>query len=165
VLNELGNIGDFIGGLAVVLSLVYLASQIRQNTATVRVQTVQHLLTSDTTAADSLIDGPMPEILGKLAAEEKLSPSEIAAYTLYMRGRLTEAWQVLYQLRNGMIESELAEALLRRLETDLRYSLFRAVWHRTIRTGFPREFQEYVEARMDAARSPEPSPVDGIGAR
>jgi len=51
MLNEPGSFGDFIGGLAVVLSLVYLASQIRQNTATVRVQTVQHLLTADTGAA------------------------------------------------------------------------------------------------------------------
>ena len=43
MLDELGNIGDFLGGLAVVVTLVYLALQIRQNTATTRVQTVQHL--------------------------------------------------------------------------------------------------------------------------
>ena len=32
MLDALGNIGDFVGGLAVVVTLVYLAAQIRQNT-------------------------------------------------------------------------------------------------------------------------------------
>lgn len=33
ILEALGNLGDFIGGIAVVVTLVYLALQIRQNTA------------------------------------------------------------------------------------------------------------------------------------
>jgi hypothetical protein len=36
VLEALGNIGDFLGGIGVVITLIYLATQIRQNTATVR---------------------------------------------------------------------------------------------------------------------------------
>jgi hypothetical protein len=35
-LDALGNIGDFIGGIAVVVTLVYLAAQIRQNTSQVK---------------------------------------------------------------------------------------------------------------------------------
>jgi len=35
-LETLGNLGDFIGGIGVVATLIYLASQIRQNTASVR---------------------------------------------------------------------------------------------------------------------------------
>ena len=35
MLEALGNIGDFIGGIAVVITLVYLAFQIRHNTAAV----------------------------------------------------------------------------------------------------------------------------------
>ena len=36
MLEHLGNIGDFLGGIGVVVTLIYLASQIRQNTNTVR---------------------------------------------------------------------------------------------------------------------------------
>ena len=36
MLDELGNIGDFLGGIGVVVTLVYLAAQIRQNTAQLR---------------------------------------------------------------------------------------------------------------------------------
>ena len=37
-LNQLANLGEFIGGLAVLVTLVYLAVQVRQNTRTVRAQ-------------------------------------------------------------------------------------------------------------------------------
>jgi len=35
-LESLGNLGEFVGALAVLVSLVYLAFQIRQNARTVR---------------------------------------------------------------------------------------------------------------------------------
>ena len=35
-LEMLGNIGDFLGGIGVVITLIYLAAQIRQNTAQLR---------------------------------------------------------------------------------------------------------------------------------
>lgn len=36
MLDALGNVGDFVGGIGVVVTLAYLALQIRQNTSTVR---------------------------------------------------------------------------------------------------------------------------------
>jgi hypothetical protein len=36
VLEALGNVGDFIGGIAVVVTLIYLAVQVRQNTNALR---------------------------------------------------------------------------------------------------------------------------------
>ena len=36
ILDTLGNLGDFIGGIAVVVTLIYLAAQIRQNTSALR---------------------------------------------------------------------------------------------------------------------------------
>ena len=36
ILEALGNLGEFIGGLAVIITLIYLATQVRQNTASVR---------------------------------------------------------------------------------------------------------------------------------
>ena len=36
MLEALGNIGDFVGGIAVIATLVYLAVQVRQNTQQLR---------------------------------------------------------------------------------------------------------------------------------
>lgn len=41
MLENLGNLGDFIGGVAVIFSLLYLGSQIRQHTRSVRAAAVQ----------------------------------------------------------------------------------------------------------------------------
>ena len=146
--EAVGAVAELVGALAVLVSLLYLASQIRQSTATTRVQTVQHLLTSDTASADSMIAGPLPAVLAKLESGERLTPSEVSTYTLYMRGRVTEAWQVFYQRQNGMIEEPEAAALLRRFEYFATEGLFRAVWHRGLKLGFPPEFREYVESQM-----------------
>ncbi|MGD2047251.1 MAG: hypothetical protein PVJ80_13005 [Gemmatimonadota bacterium] len=64
--EAIGATAELVGAVAVLVSLIYLANQIRQGTAATRVQTVQHLLTSDTASADSMIAGPLPEILVKL---------------------------------------------------------------------------------------------------
>ena len=40
-LEALGNIGEFVGALAVVISLLYLAAQMRQNSPLVRASTYQ----------------------------------------------------------------------------------------------------------------------------
>lgn len=37
MLDTLGNLGDFVGGIAVLVTLIYLAIQIRQNTAQVKI--------------------------------------------------------------------------------------------------------------------------------
>ncbi|HEU0207687.1 MAG TPA: hypothetical protein VFQ78_01780, partial [Candidatus Udaeobacter sp.] len=66
-LNDLANIGQVIGAIAVVISLIYVALQIRQNTNAVRAATAQsvhehfaswyHLLASDESLSQVVIDG------------------------------------------------------------------------------------------------------------
>jgi hypothetical protein len=66
-LNDLANVGQVIGAIAVVVSLIYVGMQIRQNTNAVRAATAQavheyfakwyHLLASDASCAQVAIDG------------------------------------------------------------------------------------------------------------
>ena len=46
MLEQLGNLGDFISGIAVVITLVYLAIQIRQNTRSTKTQSWQAAVAS-----------------------------------------------------------------------------------------------------------------------
>ena len=43
MLESLGNLGDFIGGLAVVVTLIYLATQLRQHTEALRLEARQRV--------------------------------------------------------------------------------------------------------------------------
>jgi hypothetical protein len=46
ILEALGNLGDFVGGVAVVVTILYLAYQVRQNTAALRVSSRQDIVES-----------------------------------------------------------------------------------------------------------------------
>ncbi len=66
-LSDLANLGQVIGAVAVVISLIYVALQIRQNTNAVRAATAQsvhehfaswyHFLASDESLSQVVIDG------------------------------------------------------------------------------------------------------------
>ena len=43
VIEALGDIGDFLGGIGVVITLIYLAGQIRQNTRSIRMSALETL--------------------------------------------------------------------------------------------------------------------------
>ena len=45
ILEALGNLGDFVGGLAVIVTLFYLATQLRQNTQALRTASRQEIVT------------------------------------------------------------------------------------------------------------------------
>jgi len=60
-LEDLGNIGDFIGGIAVIVSLVYLAFQIRRNTLSIQASTIESA--SQASAAIVELMAREPELL------------------------------------------------------------------------------------------------------
>lgn len=56
ILDALGNLGDLIGGIGVVVTLVYLAVQVRQNTRAVRTASRQDVVDSYRTINRLLLD-------------------------------------------------------------------------------------------------------------
>jgi len=85
-LEDFGNLGEFIGGLAVIATLVYLAVQIRQNTKLLR-RSAEQTSRSDSTAAIALA-AQSPEnavVYHKgLAEPDALSPEERTHFYLFM---------------------------------------------------------------------------------
>ena len=62
MLNALGNIGDFVGGIAVLITLVYLATQVRQHTAALRTASRQGLSAGYRSHNDRLLDPQVSEV-------------------------------------------------------------------------------------------------------
>ena len=83
-LEDLGNLGDFVGGLAVIATLIYLAVQIRQNSRMLR-SSGEQTTRSDSTATIALA-AQSPEnaaVYRKgLADPGALSPEERAHFNL-----------------------------------------------------------------------------------
>ncbi len=70
-LNELGSLGEFVGAIAVVISLIYLAIQIRHNTRAVQSTTHQAVLDGILRVSASLSDSEgMAQISRKATSHE-----------------------------------------------------------------------------------------------
>ena len=62
MLNALGDIGDFVGGIAVLITLAYLATQVRQHTAALRTASRQGLSTGYRSHNERLLDPQVSEV-------------------------------------------------------------------------------------------------------
>jgi hypothetical protein len=150
-LEDLGNLGDFIGAIGVVASLVYLALQIRQNTESVRAATE-----IDACRAwnewDSLFahDEQLVLLWQRGAADlHSLNPGEIGRFnsTLVLLFHIAEMFY--RQNQRGLLDEELWRGWEEHLAKYLRLPGVQE-WLRNLRPLdlFSRSFREYVETKL-----------------
>ena len=149
MIENLGNIGDFIGGVGVFVTLLYLVTQVRQNTNSQRLASIQQIIS--TSVSISLIggSGPLPGIFAKLEKHERLSEEEFAQFLMHVWALVTNHWQVFHQYKNGFVDQDVLESYEARLQVTLKMSVARAMWHSRIRKGFPTEFQEHIDQHIE----------------
>ena len=102
--EAIGAIGETIGALAVVVTLAYLAVQIRQNNDLLRSGSRQALVTNDITSLsvnmrNADVFAKFAE-MGELSAEEQMQLSFI--FALDLRNREFE----YFQYKNGLLDEE-----------------------------------------------------------
>ena len=107
-LEALGNIGDFVGGLAVLATLVYLAFQIRQNTLEVRNAAVQRILEQSTSIFSSELSLKALDI--PRDSPEELSEQDKKTLLLFMRRNFQLFEQVYLQSLVGRIDQDVMSA-------------------------------------------------------
>ena len=90
MLEDLGNLGDFLGGLAVIITLAYLTLQVRQNTASAEAAAIQTASHSFADAVESFARDP--EILRIYTAGvqdfDSLGPEDRQRFAAIMGGLL-----------------------------------------------------------------------------
>jgi len=148
MIENLGNIGDFIGGIGVVITLVYLASQIRQNTRSLRLSSIQQVMGTSVSVLNDAASGPLPAVFAKLETGQRTSDEEYAQLVLYVYSMLTAQWQLFHQYKNGMIDQEIYDAYMVRMKMLLRTPVSRDVWQKRVKSSFPADFQAIVERQI-----------------
>ena len=108
-LNDLANLGQIVGAVGVMVTLVYVALQIRQNTNAVRAATAQtvhehfaswyHLLASDESLSQVVIDG--------LKDYGSLSEKDKARFVAMVMAFLSYSQNAFLKWRQGMLEPSL----------------------------------------------------------
>ena len=148
-LQDLGNIGEFVGAVGVVASLVYLAIQIRQNTRSVRASMYQEAVRDVAAASDVLAsDAELARIWRTgLRDFDALQPDERQRFAAYALGLLRRMENVFYQTRHGALDFASWKGLLESLRFMHAQPGFVAWWARA-QDVFSPAFREYVDREV-----------------
>jgi hypothetical protein len=149
-LSDLGDLGDFLGGVGVIVTLVYLAIQIRRNTYAVRSASLdsayaahmefQRTVWSDSELNKLWFDG--------LLGERELSDTERERF-LFMVISCARLWEGAYfKVNEGSLESKAWVGLNEELAGVFAFPGVQPYWTDIVRGMCAKEFVEFVESTV-----------------
>ena len=105
MIETLGNLGSFIGGFGVVISVIYLAVQIRQNTKSLSSAAYQQIVTSISDwSREVAMDSETVRIVSSgISDDGNLTPAELAQFDLLMVSLLRNYENVHFQYLSGAL--------------------------------------------------------------
>ncbi len=145
-LDYLGNIGEFMGAVGVIISLIYLGRQLNQNTKVVRASSYQEISHNSIELLKLLIsDGEMAEIFtrGREGGVDVLSPVERVRWHSMMLSIFRHWDNMYYQYRNDTLERELWKSYQHVIRGYLADVGFQEWWEEQ-RDGFSISLQELI---------------------
>ncbi len=152
MIESLGNIGDFIGGFGVVVTVVYLAYQIRQNTASTR-SASYHSVVADISRW-TLELGQNPEATSLyfrgLERIEDLSEEEQLQFSFLLGSLIRHFENIHFQYMAGAIDDSVWNGWSTRILGTFGDPGSRAWWE-SQKTAFSTEFQQYIDSAPEQA--------------
>lgn len=154
-LSDLGNLGGFISGIAVAISLVYLAIQIRQGSKIARASLRQSLAENQFAQITLRATDPVIRAAFRTASvSEELSQDEAAALLNYAAAAIRQ-WEALYsQYEHGMVAAEdwrtTRQVMLRRFQLPIFRQAFNSFAPDGLNPRFLAEASQIVELAQNS---------------
>ena len=145
-LEDLGNIGEFVAAIAVVVSLIYLAVQIRQNTRSVRAATHHSSARSATETQNVFAQSNDAARIFRIGSREleELNEDERLRFDSMLLSIFAWYEDAFFQYQQSMIDREVWEGRQRGLLGQLKRPGTASWWTR--RSGFfANSFASYVD--------------------
>jgi len=138
--------GEFLGGIAVVVSLIYLAGQIRQNSRLLQVSATVALSTSNQLATSAMMHEPSLARMWTIdtADFESLPETEQTRLRAFFGMLLSDTHQNYYLQKDGVVRNEVWKAKRRLLASVLRQAWTQKAWSYS-RLGRSDEFGDFVD--------------------
>jgi hypothetical protein len=147
-LQELGGLGEFIAAVAVVISLAYLAVQIRRNTGAVRSATEQGQVDAHTRYLGFLVQDPeLIRLLQRGASGEPLDKNESLRLGFFFDVLFAQTQAGYFHYREGTISSEQWQTLHRIAARWLLLAAVQAWWARE-KGIFRDDFIQYIDTMI-----------------
>jgi hypothetical protein len=153
MLEALGNIGEFVGAIGVVVSLVYLALQLRHNTSSVRAASFNAMVQNSIRLLEHGFE--RPEFAAFLARAESrpggLDAEDQVRWDSYMTAVFRHFGNLVYQYRVGALDEQMWRSYRRDLKEHLRVPAW-SDWFREHRVVFSESLQEEVSDLVEEIR-------------
>ncbi len=156
-LSQLADLGELLGGIAVVASLIYLGVQIRQNTRTVRASTLHQNTDLWSSLFLRLAEPDLARgYLAGMGGQPDIRPLQYTQFFFICRSMFLAFENQYYQMRHGVLDSEAYAGYERSISTQfLAFKGFR-LWWELNRSVFSPEFVDHFDAMI--ADVPEADP-------
>jgi hypothetical protein len=143
--DAIGAIGEIVGASAVVISLVYLASQIRIQNRESRAASVHQVIEGYRSSIGALHEPEMAEIwVLAINDYDSLTESQRLRFIIYLTVALRSFEDAYFQWREGRLESEIWHGLITPLLDLKSTSAFGRFW-KLRRHHFRPDFADYVD--------------------
>jgi hypothetical protein len=141
-----GAIGEIVGAAAVVVSLVYLASQIRTQNREARAASVHQVMHEYSHSISRLHEPAMADLwVAAIEDFDSLSSSERLRFVVYLTAAVRSFEDAYFQWCEGRLEDDVWGALLTSLTDVKSTNAFARFWELR-RHQFRSEFADYIDS-------------------
>ena len=148
--DAIGAIGDFVGSIGVLISLVYLAVQTRNSAAETRDATVQSVMQLAIQFRAESYSGELVDIRLKAAKGESLSMEETLKFEGYLSALFELNELAFVQYQKNKLDPEYFEAWGRRTQAAIAVPRIQQFWKKT-KSGYRRSFVDYIDQMISAS--------------
>ena len=148
MLDALGNIGDFVGGIAVIVTLIYLAVQVRHNTRSTRLASMQStMLAAQNVAILPAQDRDLARVVRVgLTTPDELDADEFQQFRYFLMNLLRVHEDMFVQHRAGVVDDQTWMARSASLRTIFSMPGGRRVWDSS--NAYRDDFQAWMESEL-----------------
>lgn len=153
-IQDLGNIGEFLAAIATLVTLIYLAQQIRQNTKAIR-SASHHAITDSFNQLNGIVaaDPAVGEYMRKGSRDySSLTQGEEQSFRHLWLAYFRIFETLYYQYQNGTMDKQLYESEHRSLESVIANPGVQE-WWKTNTISFSEEFRNHVDGLIQAHRT------------
>jgi len=155
-LEDLGNIGEIVGSIGVIASLVYLAVQIRRDTAQTALQTkathataFQNLIDHHTAIQMQMITNPELNEAIRVATDDRssLTPAQARLAAMFRTHQVRSFYNAYRLFENGLIDVKALQTLDGNIKRVVNNDHF-VEWWSGVKRDYPASFIRYIEQHM-----------------
>jgi hypothetical protein len=158
-LNDISSIANLFAAIGVLITLIYLARQVRQGNLLAKFQVRQHVVQQ--AQAELYQWSSDPSLRKSFVTKEQLSTSELEVMHYFLIAAMRQREWEWFQFKDGVIKKDVYEAYLGVIALHLGINRSRRWWSTVGRVGFNAGFVADVDAFL--AKHPTTTYFEDIG--